>query len=755
MKPIKKHLIFFVLSLLSVQFSFAQTPTWKEITPAGWSGTFQFVEYFTGNGLVAIADNGYFYHSLDTGLTWTAYPKPVASVDWMTLYSDHKRAYICGGSHLYKTIDAAKSWQEIKWTGMPSNIDLGRIYIKTEDTLLMSASDGVNGMKIYLSPDKGQTWTKVAENLYNNFVYGISGFYFVNPAHGYALAAGYYAETTDGGHSWIRNDIGVNTFFYGILEIKNHSTIISTNTSTPPPTSNATYFKGGIDKIVQAGTMLYGIYDANFFSSADSGKTWKIKPIDANKLFKSITFLDQQTGVAVGNFLTTYRTTNGGTTWTKYVHGGAEGFNKIYSKTKDECYITGNTGRLFHTTDGGVSWTFRDLNNGALQNVVFPTPDTGYVSASGVIFRTIDAGNNWTKFIQPDGGSFLSFPTKDTGYVGFSSGWIDKTVDAGQTWNPAVDNTYITNNGGNIGACFRSTNEGLVSSNNSLLYTNDGGTTWKIKATGIHANEIIATNDKGWVILSNFDSTVNSFQQRFIQMYKCDKDINCKKTVLVGDGGGLKRVNDSTLCFGRGDSIYFSKDYGNTWMAQKYWAGFYDLSFPTSQIAFSIGNSSIFKAYFASNLNISNIQAFNKLVTGTLSTISEAKSLTATLYLLDNRGDTIYYLNKLIENGLPFSINLPETIIDGTYSIVIMPDDTLLYNKVQSLTFTINSTEINSVELDKNLTYKIIGNKIISDCPNIYIFNTLGQRMQNNIELPVGIYIVKCNNKTQKVIIKP
>jgi len=201
------------LSIFNFENSFSQTPIWKEITPAGWSGTFQFVEYFTGNGLVAIADNGYFYHSLDTGLTWTAYPKPVASVDWMTLYSDHKRAYICGGSHLYKTTDAAKSWQEIKWTGMPSNIDLGRIYIKTEDTLLMSASDGVNGMKIYLSPDKGQNWTKVAENLYNNFVYGISGFYFVNPAHGYALAAGYYAETIDGGHSWTRNDIGVNTFF--------------------------------------------------------------------------------------------------------------------------------------------------------------------------------------------------------------------------------------------------------------------------------------------------------------------------------------------------------------------------------------------------------------------------------------------------------------------------------------------------------------------------------------------------------------
>ena len=50
----------------------------------------------------------------------------------------------------------------------------------------------------------------------------------------------------------------------------------------------------------------------------------------------------------------------------------------------------------------------------------------------------------------------------------------------------------------------------------------------------------------------------------------------------------------------------------------------------------------------------------------------------------------------------------------------------------------------------------VVGNRIVcDDCLNLEIYNTLGQRMQNNSELPIGIYIVKCNNKTQKVIIKP
>ena len=695
--------IIFAFALCSLQSLTAQTPTWKNITPAGWSGTFNFVEYFDGNGLLAIANNGYFYQSLDTGLTWTAYPKPVASVSWMTLYSDHKRAYICGGSHLYKTTDAAKSWQEIKWTGMPSNIDLGRIYIKTEDTLLLTASDGVNGMKIYLSPDKGLTWTMVAEKLYNGYIYGISGFYFVTPAHGYALAAGYYAETTDGGHTWTRHDVDVNTYFYGILEIQGHSTIVSTNTSDSPPVSNASFVNFGIDKIVQTGNMIYGVYGSNFFSSTDSGKTWKIKAIDANKNFESITFLDQQTGVIVGNYLTTYRTFDGGTTWTKSVHGGAEGFNKIYCKTKDECYITGKAGRLFHTTDGGTTWNYRDLSTG-LQNIVFPTNDTGFISANGVVFRTIDAGANWTKFKQGTSGGFMYFPTKDTGFIGYANGGssdIAKTTNAGQTWNTwLADMTYVNNIGfGGGGACFRSASEGLVSGENNLLYTNNGGSSWQVKATGVAAMSIIPINDN-WLVVDG------------LGVYLCDKDINCtlKHSLKSNYNLGIPVKRDSnTIYIFQGydynnvtDSILISKDGGNTWKSTQD-SAFSGVSFGNRNTVYSLIGG-ISKGIFKSQTTSSKFTQIDKQTLLCTITNDANEGYYASILLINDMLDTtVINKNIFIDNGKPLSIKIPNTIQIGTeYKIVVQPIDTIAYSTVESQSFTVTNTTIIALTSYKN-----------------------------------------------------
>jgi len=65
MKSIFKHFLL-VFSLLSVQFSIAQTPTVENITPIGWSGNFKFINFLDGGKLFAAADNGYLYLSLDT-----------------------------------------------------------------------------------------------------------------------------------------------------------------------------------------------------------------------------------------------------------------------------------------------------------------------------------------------------------------------------------------------------------------------------------------------------------------------------------------------------------------------------------------------------------------------------------------------------------------------------------------------------------------------------------------------------------------
>jgi len=680
----------------------AQSPTWTNITPPGWSGDFRLVEWFKDNGLLAVASNGYYYHSSDTGRTWVLLQAaPISSTTGLTVDPDRRRAFVYGNSgetgEIYTTSDGANTWQKLNFTGMNVEKVTG-IYIKSEDTLLASANDGVNGMKIFLSADRGYTWTKVAENLYNTFFYGISGFCFVNSSHGYALAFGYYAETTDGGLSWTKYDTEQNIAYPNILEVKGHDAIVSVSNpskATLPNLSGVSLYEGGITKMVLAGTKVYGVYVHNFFTSSDTGKTWSIKQLEDDKTFNSLTFIDQNTGVAVANELTTYLTTDGGTTWTKHVHGAAEGLNKVYCKTENECYMTGNEGRLFHTTDAGATWDYRDLHTKELQKVLFTTSDTGYVSASGCIFRTTDGGSTWSKYYHGTGGSVLCFPTTTTGYIGFSSGTLDKTTDAGQTWSLAADITYVENVGyGGSDATFKSESEGLAgTTSNKLLHTVDGGVSWEVKNLSnpnASARNILPVNNS-WVVLSVLDSVINDTMYRFSEVYTCDVDVSCKKIRgFEGESGLLSRISDSLICFVNGDSIYYSSDVGNSWRAYEYGGGF-GLCFASPRVAYSIGRYNVLKSHLLSNLKITSFVYADNAITLSVFTNNSA-IVSSTIEIVDETNAIHYSIDYEIRNGTKFTIPLNDDIVPGVYRVKIIPVDTLSYSPVVSEYFTVVDT---------------------------------------------------------------
>jgi len=666
-----------------------------------------------------------------------------------------------------------------------AQMNLYQLYIKSEDTLLAAAGDQTIGSKILLSADGGKTWKKVADNLYCNAsnVYAFAySFFFDSPKHGYILGQGYYATTTDGGNTWIKtsrstaeNICSAITNSIGTIIFSDGGYIFS---STDGDLANANQvatlspFAFNTSQFIRYGKTLFIVDDyGELLSSIDDGNTWITKTFSYvnsgyTKSFNAIAFLDSTTNIFCGSELTMYKTTDAGATWNEIVYGAGEGLNTIYCKNNLDCYIGGNYGRLFHTTDGGTNWTWNDFNTkGKIHQITFPTNDTGYVSSSGyvsvltgLIFRTIDGGINWQSTVTQLDGTYLQFPSKDIGYIGYSSDSnpaIEKSIDAGQTWNEITD----PNNGfGSGGACFSTTANGLVEGKrNKLLYTTDGGITWITKYlpnSNSLALEILSLKNN-WVIFSIRDSLITPTSIRYVEMFVLDNNLNIKMTKqIIGDRGGLVKINDSAVCFQSGDSIYYSKNYGNTWTSQKTWGDFYSLCFPTSQIAYSVGLNIIYKAFFASNLVINNVSVTNKTVTMQLTT-SDVSAINASIYLLNNKGDTVYTITKSIQNGISFSITLPETIADGTYTVLIVPTDTLLYNKTQSQAFTITTTNTAIVENTIPLLIKVIGNRIECNCINYEIYNTLGQRMQNNTELPTGIYIVKCNNIIQKVIIRP
>jgi len=763
MKSIFKHFLL-VFSLLSVQFSIAQTPTWKNITPAGWSGDFKQVFYGKGNGLIALADNGYFYLSKDTAHTWTIYLQPDTAIIAAVMYPDNTNGFLYNQVTAYKTADGAKTWTKLPMTGIPTDMQIRTIWIKNADTVFAVVTNLVNGVRIFLSSDKGNTWTQVAQNIIGLSVYTtLYEFYFPTPLIGYGYGYGCYVETNDGGKTWNghtliyveRDNVYTKTYSYPngrtIIFYRDYNgtnnAIYSSSDGNPSTVTQVGTTSDWVTDVVAFGANVSAIDQSGYlYYSVDSGVTWNSKVILSNRSLESMYFLDKNNGIVVSNLLTSIVTTDGGTTWAKYVHGAADGLNKIYCKTRDECYITGNAGRLFHTIDGGTNWNYRDLQGGKLVEVEFPTKDTGYVSGGGVIFRTIDAGVNWTKFTQSTGGGFIDFPTKDTGYVGYALATpaIQKTTDAGKTWHWTDDMTYDLNRTiGGGGACFRSTKEGLVTGDNNLLYTNDGGNSWQVKANGVGASIITTVNDN-WLVINGGN------------IYLCDKDINC--TLKYTDNSynlalPLKRDSNTILISTNNDSILISKDFGNTWI-KEYFPSMGQLVFGNRNTIYSLTNVIYKGVYKSQTTSIQFTKVDNQTIVGTI-TYDANEGYFASIVLINDLLDTIVINNNiLIENGIPLSIKMPNTLQGTNYKIKIEPLDSAAYSSVESQTFT--TTGNNIISFDNKAHFKIIGNRIeCNDCSNFEIYNTLGQRVQNNIELSVGIYIVKCNNVTQKIVIKP
>ena len=751
--------IFLIVSSLLAQ---AQLSESVDITPKAFSGDFAQIEYGVGNGFIALANNGYLYTSIDTGKTWLPKMSPIQDAHKFKMQLNGLTGYLLSADSVLKTEDGGKTWNKMIITGIPQTLDgykmdYTNIFYKNQDTLFIIATNRVNGLKIYMSIDKGINWNLVAENLYSDNISNfISRLYFVSSLHGYAFGVGFYAETFNGGLTWTKHLFSqYETYCLENIRI-NDSTLIqsySTPSETMPNLKGVIWYRAGIHTFAKTKNGILGIWYQARHTTIDTGKTWQITANTIDTYFNDMCFMNDSIGVMVGNNLTSYVTLDGGITWKKYVHGGAEGFNQIYCKNDQECFITGQTGRLFRTQDGGDTWTWKDLHNGSLHEIEFPTPDTGYVVGPYVLFRTIDGGDTWTKISHSlENGEIIEFPTKDIGFMGYSGGQYSmyRTNNSGDTWTRYAGMTYLTNKTLTNGFAFRSETEGLVcADDNKLLYTNNGCATWQLIESipvGYYMYDVVSVSDRGWLLQAN----VMRNNEVSFDMFYCDNSFNCQKVVDGTDlyGGNLQQINDSTYYF----THHISYDYGQTWDTTDLMIGGQEF-FVNPNLAFSIGTLNIKKATF-----------YNKILTLTLQKQSNrqyqvtiASSLQADIYIKDALGNSTKIASQInLQNGVAYNLTIPQSVTQGTYTIIIEPI-TSGYASVESEPIVIDST-IGITDIAKQDCFSVKGKTVyaLSQKP-VKIYNIMGVQIpiqKQKVELQPGMYILQSECGVEKIIIK-
>lgn len=303
--------------------------------------------------------------------------------------------------------------------------------------------------------------------------------------------------------------------------------------------------------------------------SIDGGVSWEALPQLPEWNYTDMFFTDALTGYACGNINTSgiiIKTTDGGDSWTTLISGGIGtlgGAGCIWFTDTNTGYC-GTFGAIYRTTDAGVTWTNYSAGFFALTDIFFTDSNNGWAIANSRILRTTNGGLSWTQVLN--GGSNLlsaiTFTDANNGYATTSniSASYYRTSDGGATWTL----TTVPVAGAIQDIAFLDSQTGFVCSGSfdSYVYkTSDAGATWSLVYTLAQINRLhsLALKSSGEVI------SVGNAGAIIVSLDNGNSGTWSNKRVQLGNGFYcLDMVSDTVGYFGSSGAIWKTTDGGNT-----------------------------------------------------------------------------------------------------------------------------------------------------------------------------------------------
>jgi len=207
--------------------------------------------------------------------------------------------------------------------------------------------------------------------------------------------------------------------------------------------------------------------------------------------FEAVTFVDANIGYGIRDGGTIFKTTDGGTNWSKQNSGTTDDLRAVYFIDANTGYVATSNRSILKTTDGGANWSTQASGmTGSISAIDFVDANTGYAVGSapgatmfdpsvGMILKTTDGGKNWAS--QTPGVNetlnAVSFVDANTGYTIGRDGTILKTTDGGANWTDQTSSSGTTNDLKGI-AVIDANTVYVVGDGSVITKTTDGGTNW-------------------------------------------------------------------------------------------------------------------------------------------------------------------------------------------------------------------------------------------------------------------------------------
>lgn len=374
--------------------------TWSYLTQSEPNRTFEnlYSVYFkdANNGL-AIGGGGrgsVAVRTTDGGANWIPINIPCGST-LSTITGTGNNVWVCGGSGvILRSTNFGDSWDVL--TPVPGT-SLYSIQYLPNGSIVASGFDGV----FLKSTNAGASW-KGSYIRANNVAPNILDMHFVDENIGYASHSyGLVTKTTDGGETWA---------------------------AVIPDTISVTVNHNGVFFLNENYGFTVGRLASNFDminKTTDGGSTWQQTTNIVSSTLRSIAFVNENTGIAVGEKLKSIYTSDGGTTWNVSIFetlppGTAEPhLRKVTFKDNLNATAVGES-LILNSTNAGATWNYADVNelSETLTDVDFKDAQTGWAVGTKTsspkkvaLYKTTDGGLNWTDHVDT-----LIFPGSETVY---------------------------------------------------------------------------------------------------------------------------------------------------------------------------------------------------------------------------------------------------------------------------------------------------------------------------------------------------
>ena len=184
--------------------------------------------------------------------------------------------------------------------------------------------------------------------------------------------------------------------------------------------------------------------NAVIIKTENNGSSWTLLSGSSNLKLNANYMISEQVGWNAGDGGKIEKTLNGGSNWSNLPGSVAVSLRGVHFANSVTGWVAGDNGTLLKTMDGGTTWTAQSSGTtAALTSVFFFDDQSGWATtADGKVLLTRNGGVNWTaKTVAESSLLDVHFENEFHGYAVGNSGSIYKTYDGGDTWSKDYSGT--------------------------------------------------------------------------------------------------------------------------------------------------------------------------------------------------------------------------------------------------------------------------------------------------------------------------